>query len=126
MEFDPCQAWYHGSPLQLRVLPSGSTITSKITLARVFSHKPSVVSISDRGMVKHNGTLPGFLYIVSEEVRPEDILQHPHSTLEEGGEWLTTRDLTVHLLTPTQVRAEELLTDEELARLLSEAEKRLK
>ena len=36
--------WYHGSPLQLKRLRAGSTITQDRDLARVFSHKPSLVS----------------------------------------------------------------------------------
>ena len=120
MEFDPCQAWYHGSPLRLSVLQKGSTITQKMGLARVFSHKPSIVSVSDEGIIRHNGTLPGYLYIVSEEVDPEDVVPHPHSTMQEGDEWVTTRDLAVHLMAVTEIIPGELLTDEELARLLSE------
>ncbi len=118
MEFDPCQAWYHGSPHRLSVLPSGSTITQNRKLARVFSHQPTIVSVSEDGTIRHNGTVHGFLYIVSEEVQPEDVIQHPHSTLEEGEEWLTMRELAIHLLTPTEVRPEELLIDEELTDLI--------
>jgi hypothetical protein len=126
MEFDPCQAWYHGSPGRFKVLHSGSTITQKPDLARVFSHKPSIVSISDEGAIKHDGRLAGYLYVVAEEVFPKDVIPHPHSTMQEGDEWLTVRDLAVHLLGPTELALEEQLTDEELARLLSEAEKKLK
>ncbi len=126
MDFDPCQAWYSGSPLQLNVLPSGSIITQRPDLARVHSHKPSTVSVSDNGEIKHDGKLQGYLYIVAEEVFPKDIVPHPHSTLQDGDEWLTTRDLELHLIMPTDVEISEMLTDEELSRLLRKAEKKLK
>lgn len=126
MEFDPCQAWYHGSPGRFSVLRSGSTITQKPDLARVFSHKPAIVSISDDGKIKHNGSQRGYLYVVAEEVFPKDVVPHPHSTMQPGDEWLTTRDLALHFLGPTILRADERLTDVELARLLEEAEKKLK
>ena len=119
MDFDPCQAWYHGSPHKFTALAAGSTITQNHKLARVFSHKPTIVSVSDEGIIKHNGTMPGYLYIVSEEVQPEDVIQHPHSTMQEGEEWLTMRELAVHLLTPTEIRMEEMLTDEELTDLIT-------
>jgi hypothetical protein len=84
------------------------------------------VSISGEGAIKHNGALPGYLYVVAEEVFPKDVVPHPHSTMQEGEEWLTTRDLALHLLSATALVAAELLTDEELARLLRAAEKKLK
>ena len=36
--------WYHGSPLVLEVLATDSTITRNRDLARVFSHRPTIVS----------------------------------------------------------------------------------
>jgi hypothetical protein len=121
MEFDPCQTWYHGSPRRLSILRSGSTITQKRELARVFSHKPTVVSITDEGEIKHNGASPGYLYVIAEEVFPKDVIPHPYSTMEPEDEWLTTRDLVLHLLSPTEVVPAEQLTDEELARLLQQS-----
>ena len=46
--------WYHGSPYELTTIRKGSTITPNIDLARVFSHKPSCVSIEDNELIKHN------------------------------------------------------------------------
>ena len=57
--WDYAQPWYHGSPLELRVLREGSTITQDRHLATVFSHKPTVVSMEDDGRLRHNGTQPG-------------------------------------------------------------------
>ena len=121
MELDPRQAWYHGSPLELTVLRAGSTITQKRELARVFSHKPALVEIADDGQSRHNGSLPGFLYAIAEEVRPQDVVAHPRTTMEAGDEWLTTRELHLRLLCVTQVVASECLTDEDVAELMKRA-----
>jgi hypothetical protein len=90
--------WYHGSPLELTVLRAGSTITPERRLAEVFSHKPTLVSMEDDGSLEHNGSLPGFLYQVAEEVKEEDVEQHPRSSMSPGQEWLTRRDLMLKLI----------------------------
>ncbi len=118
MEFDPCQAWYHGSPNKLSVLRKGSTITQKRELARIFSHKPTIVSVDDDGRIKHNGTVPGYLYVLVEIVEPEDVVPHPYSTMQEGDEWVTDREFQVQLMGTTEVVPSELLSDEELTELL--------
>ena len=121
VDWDHSRPWYHGSPLKLKVLRKRSTITQDRDLARIFSHKPTIVSISDRGM-KHDGSIPGFLYQIAEEIRQRDIYPHPRSAMEEGKEWLTARELRVELIGLTQVAEEEKLTDEELERLRKRAE----
>ncbi len=123
-EFDTQQAWYHGSPLQLTVLRQGSTITQKRELARVFSHKPTVVQVDDDGQVKHNGTKPGFLYIIAEDIQPGDIVPHPRTTMEPGDEWLTTREMALQLIGSTEIDAREQFTEDELAALLDSAARR--
>jgi hypothetical protein len=117
MDFDPTQTWYHGSPLELATLHEGSTITQKRDLARIFSHKPTLVSVSDDGRVKHNGTTPGYLYTVADEIQLKDVVPHPHTTMSPGDEWLTTRELRLRLLCSTEPMPEEQLTDEERAAL---------
>ena len=84
-KFDSQQAWYHGLPLQLIVLCQGSTITQKRELARIFSHKPTLVQVDDDGLIKHNGTRPGFLFIIAEDVQPGDIIPHARTTREIEG-----------------------------------------
>ena len=84
MDFDPAQTWYHGSPLELTTLREGSTITQKRELARIFSHKPTCVSVSDTGQIKHNGTMPGYLYTIEDEIQPEDVVPHPRTTMMPG------------------------------------------
>ena len=71
------ETWYHGTPLQLETLRSGSTITQDRHLAEVFSHKPSIVSVQDDGTIRHNGTQPGLLYRVTEKINP--LAAHDHS-----------------------------------------------
>jgi len=115
MDFDPTQTWYHGSPLKLTTLHEGSTITQKRELARIFSHKPTLVSVSDNGQIKHNGTMPGYLYTVTDEIQLKDVVPHPRTTMAPGDEWLTTRELRLRLLCSTKPAPEEQLTDEEWA-----------
>jgi hypothetical protein len=110
--------WYHGSPLQLEVLRTGSTITKWRELARVFSHKPQIVSISDDATLQHNGIQPGYLYEVAELVMPNDVDPHPRTTMRPGDEWLTTRDLSLRLLGETQVLPEEFLTESDVLALM--------
>jgi hypothetical protein len=109
--------WYHGSPLELTYVRKGSTITQDRELARVFSHKPTIVCTLDDGRIKHTGTEPGLLYVIDEEVRTEDVVPHPRTTMDPGVEWLTTRDLKLCLLCPTEPVQEELLSDDELREL---------
>ena len=112
---DYAESWYHGSPLELTVLRVGSTITQKRDLARVFSHKPPIVSIEDDGSLKHNGTQPGYLYVIDEVVQPGDVTPHPRTTMGPGDEWLTERELRVRLIGPTELRPEEMFTEAEMA-----------
>jgi hypothetical protein len=121
-DWDYNKPWYHGSPLHLSILQVDSTITQDRELARVFSHKPTLVSqdVDEQGVrvLKHTGQLPGFLYRVVEEVQPSDVYPHPHSTMEASQEWLITRPLQVELVGPTQVIAHEILTQRELDAML--------
>ena len=111
---DYSKSWYHGSPLKLDVLRAGSTMTQWRDLARVFSHKPPMVSISDDRRIQHNGTRPGYLYEVAEPVAPEDVEPHPCTTMGPGDEWLTHRELRLRLIAETTVRPEEFLSDEDI------------
>jgi hypothetical protein len=111
MEWDRSRPWYHGSPERLTALRAGSTITQDIGLARVFSHKPSIVSIDDAPpKYLHDGLRPGFLYQIAEDVLAGDVTPHPRSTMAPGAEWITSRPLRVALLAATRVREEEHLT----------------
>jgi hypothetical protein len=109
--------WYHGSPLQLTMLRAGSTITRDRDVARVFSHKPPIVSMNDDGTILHTGTAPGYLYRIDEALEPEDAYPHPRTTMPPGLEWLTRRELRLSLIGPTVVREEERLTGARMAEL---------
>lgn len=89
--------WYHGSPYVLDVLATGSTVTRSRVVAEAFSHKPTCVGLdesADAIRVCHNGTQPGYLYVVDEPVGKDDVRAHPHSAYQAGGlEWLATRPL---------------------------------
>jgi hypothetical protein len=115
MEFDYQAPWYHGSPLKLSILHKGSTITQKRDLARIFSHKPTIVCISDDGQAKNNGIAYGNLYFILDEIRPEDIIPHPYTTMSVGDEWLTTRELRLQFLCATEPMSSEQLKDEDYA-----------
>ena len=118
------ETWYHGSPFQLTTLRAGSTITRDRDVARVFSHKPPIVSIGDDGTIRHTGTTPGYLYRVDEPLEPGDVYPHPRTTMQPGLEWLTRRELSLTLLGPTQVRTGERLTEDEIAELRRRMESR--
>jgi hypothetical protein len=105
--------WYHGSPLILEELLVGSTITQDKELARIFSHKPTIVAKDEAGQVFHNGKLNGHLYIVDEPITSEDVYPHPNSTMGPGEEWLITRQLKVRKIDTTKLIDSEFLSDEE-------------
>jgi hypothetical protein len=117
MNFEHSLPWYHGSPSELTSIRAGSTITQKIELARIFSHKPTIVSVSDDGQIKHNGTTLGYLYVVAEEVRQNDVSPHPLSTMAPGDEWLTKRDMRVQFLNLVEILPEEQLSPADIAAL---------
>jgi hypothetical protein len=104
------RTWYHGSPVRLETVRKGSAVSRHKRVAMAFSHKPSIVSMSEHGNVKHNGRTPGFLYRVEETVGPDDVCPYPGSSEHEAWEWLTKRDLEVSLIGRTTARRDELLS----------------
>lgn len=102
--------WYHGSPQRITSLRKGSTITQNKNLARIFSHNPTIVSISNNGKIRHNGRKAGYLYEVVEFVNTVDVYPHPHSTMPKGYEWLIKRELQVKFVEETRPSDEELLS----------------
>ncbi len=122
--FDPEGDWFHGSPRKLEILSVSSTITQDRDLARVFSHKPSLVSQEHDGterQIKHSGAEPGFLYLVAEPVTELDIWPHPTSTMAPGQEWLIRRELRVELIGPTEIEPQEVLKPHEIEELRDRA-----
>jgi hypothetical protein len=110
-------SWYHGSQQELTTLRIGSSITQNRDIARLFSHRPAYVSMEDNGTFKHSGTARGYLYIIDEEVKAEDIYPHPHPINASKWEWLTKRELKVRFLERSTVREAERLTEADLAEL---------
>ena len=99
IEIDPNEIWYHGSNLFLSELKKGSTITQWRALAEAFSHKPTILSYDDNGVISHNGVQKGYLYAIDENVEIGiDICQHPQTTMDENAEFLTKRPLAVRLI----------------------------
>lgn len=111
-ECDYSAPWYHGSPNELTVVRKGSWVTQFKEVAKAFSHKPSLISFGgDCQTIKHNGQQPGFLYVVSEPIDPDDV-----SYLRDTAQthWQTQRDLRIELVAelpaddPPQLSAEEV------------------
>ena len=121
MKWDASKPWYHGSPVVLLELRPGSTISQDRDLARIFSHKPALVSQANANdgqlTIKHSGTLPGFLYQVVEPVEESDVVPVPNSTMGADQEWHTTRPLRVQCIATTCVEPHEQLTEAEIAEL---------
>ena len=91
--------WYHGSDKLFSELAAGSTITQWRELAEAFSHQPGWLSYEDDGRISHNGTKPGYLYVIDEPVTVgKDIYQHPRTTMDRNAEFLTKRPLRVKLV----------------------------
>jgi hypothetical protein len=105
-------------------LRTGSTITQDRDLARIFSHKPALVSqdVNERGerQIKHSGCQPGLLYCIDEPILLEDVYPHPATSMGPGQEWLTARSLRVVLIEPTCIRDEELLSADEFHDLMAQ------
>jgi hypothetical protein len=114
---DYSKPWYHGSPLRVTMLRAGSIITQDRSLARIFSHEPTFVSIDEGGLIKHNGKAEGFLYVISGKVETNDVTPRPDSRMESGKEWLTLRPLEVRLIGPTRIVRGEVLSEAEIAML---------
>jgi hypothetical protein len=116
--------WYHGSQQKLTTLRVGSSITQNRNVAKAFSHKPSLVSMSDAGeslseqsKVKHDGVPPGYLYTVADEIGPNDVHPHPHPVNADRWEWLTNRELRLKLIEQTVVTDQERLAGQEIAEI---------
>jgi hypothetical protein len=120
----PDQPWFHGTPYKLLMLAASSTVTQNREMARVFSHKPAVVTYdADRGAFKHTGPIfTGYLYQVDEEVGQGDVTVPASSDMNPGDEWVTTRPLRVRLLEETVIRPAEMMGKNELAGMLERGE----
>lgn len=116
--------WYHGSQQKLTTLRVGSSITQNRNVAKAFSHRPSLLTMSDGGesiseqsKVKHDGVIPGYLYTVADEIGPNDVHPHPHPVNADRWEWLTNRELRLKLIEQTVVTDQERLAGQEIAEI---------
>lgn len=124
-EWGYCRLWYHGSPVKLDRLPAGSTVTQVRNLARAFAHQPTLVSLGESGKVRHNGIEAGYIYCISEEVRPKDVRPLAITGLsgadaKESQAWITERSLRIKLISREKPDPEEQLTEEEAYQLKKE------
>ena len=123
-DFDYTLRWYHGSQEELTKLRVGSSITQNRNVAKAFSHRPSLLTQSEGGRVKHDGMTPGYLYTIADEIGPDDVRPHPHPVNVTRWEWLTNRELKLKLVEQTVVTDEERLTDQEIAEIKQKQEER--
>ena len=99
LTIDPGGVWYHGSNRIFTELREGSTVTQWKELAEAFSHRPTGLGYDDDGVIVHNGTEKGYLYIIDEPVAVgTDLYQHPRTTMDENAEFLTRRPLKVKMI----------------------------
>ena len=68
--------------------------------------------------MRHNGVKTGFLYVVDEDLDPDDLIRHPHPSNVGDWEWLIIREVRVRLVEETVPLASERLTDEEIAAII--------
>jgi hypothetical protein len=107
--------WFHGSPSELETLRKGSSITQIEKLAQAFSSKPSIISVSDDGKIRHNGKLKGLVYKVTDRVTVNDIYEHPRSSMK-GWEWITKKEFKLEFLYEYEVShyPDDILSENEI------------
>jgi hypothetical protein len=112
-------AWFHGSPLAMETLRKGSSITQIEKLAQAFSSKPSIVSVSDNGKIRHDGKLRGRVYKIADRVTAEDIYEHPRSSMESRLEWITKKEFKLEFLYEYEVShyPNDILSENEIREL---------
>ncbi|MBN1516110.1 hypothetical protein JXA32_06040 [Candidatus Sumerlaeota bacterium] len=117
--FEDNTSWYHGSPEKLTALLADSWITPYKELAKAFAHKPELISMDDDcSHIKHNGRLPGFLYLVDEPVSTDDV-EYLKNTAQTH--WQTQRDLRLRLVAELPLDDPPQLSEEEITELRNQA-----
>lgn len=104
--------WFHGSPEQLDTLRAGSWVTPFRELAKAFSHRPTRISSSDDDFtnVRHDGKVPGFLYVVDQSLEAADLEELPGT---DQTHWKTMRVLKVQLIHEVPLVDAEMMSDSE-------------
>lgn len=104
IEINSNGTWYHGSNKRFETLREGGTITQWKELAEAFSHQPSGLGYDGDGVIQHNGTEKGYLYIIDEPiVIGRDVYQHPAATMDLNAEFLTKRPLKVRFIEELEI-----------------------
>ena len=108
--------WFHGSPEKLTMLRTGSWVTPFKELAKAFSHKPACISVSDDDFrnVRHDGKIPGYLYVVSEPLSNGDLRELEGT---DQSHWETARTLKIRFVSDVPLVDSEMLTETEIAEL---------
>ena len=117
MSFEDQSTWFHGFPLRLKKLCKGSSITQIEQLARAFSTKPTIVSVSDDGSIRHNDKEKGYIYKIIDTVTPDDIYKHPKTTMDEEWEWITRKDIRLEFLYEYVSTPDDILSEDEIKAL---------
>ncbi|UCH43825.1 MAG: hypothetical protein JSW16_04625 [Dehalococcoidales bacterium] len=117
MPFEKEKPWFHGSPLELETLREGSAITQIEKLAQAFSHRPTIVSVSDGGKIKHDGKTKGRVYRIAEEITADDVLPHPRSSMAKEWEWITNREFKLEFLYEIPYSPDDILSESEIEEL---------
>lgn len=111
--------WYHGSPERLSVLRKGSWVTQFREVAKAFSHKPTLMALGDDCIaVKHDGKVPGFLYVVSEPLGHQDVT-YLRNTAQTH--WQTERDLQIRLVAELPIDDPPQLMPDDIAAMRKNA-----
>lgn len=95
--------WYHGSPYEIEVLKTGSSVTRNKQLAIAFSHKPTQLSVNDDGTIIHNGSVKGYLYSIDEEIEDNNLKVHQACEEKDPWEWITKREYKLKLIKKTDI-----------------------
>ena len=97
---------FHGSPKKLDQLEKGNWVTFNKEVARALSHEPTrMFTDTCFRTIKHNGVVPGFLYVIDEEVDDHELIEHP-----DKARWQTPRTLKIKLVEEVPIIESELLT----------------
>jgi hypothetical protein len=86
-------------------------------LARAFSTKPAIVSVSDGGIIKHNGNVKGYVYKIIDTVTPDDIYIHPKTKMDESWEWITRKEFRLEFLYEYESIPDDILSEDEISTL---------
>lgn len=86
-------------------------------MAQAFACKPSLVSVSDDGKIKHNGKSIGKVYRITDRVTTDDIFIHPRSSWNKGWECITKKEFNLEFLYEFSPSPDNILSEDEIREL---------